>query len=184
VRAGKITDAVQAQLHRQHGGRATTYRREWSIAVGASRVDLAAINGRISGFEIKSAQDNLDRLVSQAAYYSAVLDRAVLVVEDEHVVRKAVALVPSWWGVWSADETERGVRLNVVRAAVTNPAPDPYAIAQLLWRDEAYAVLERRRMHDGLRRATRWRLWNRLVELPLPTLRREVRETIKARPGW
>ncbi|MDN5918647.1 MAG: hypothetical protein L0I76_26700 [Pseudonocardia sp.] len=45
-------------------------------------------------------------------------------------------------------------------------------------------VLDRWQMAAGLKRATRWRLWARLAEVRLPTLRREVREGIKARQDW
>ena len=68
---------LKPTFRHEHGRCRTVYRREWSIGVGATRVDVAAINGRIIGCEVKSARDNLDRLPSQARLYSAVLDIAV-----------------------------------------------------------------------------------------------------------
>jgi hypothetical protein len=185
VRAGEIVVAAEAVLRREHRGRRTVYRREWSIGVGATRVDLAAINGRIIGCEVKSARDNFGRLSSQVELYSAVLDTAVLAVEGSAAAERARHLLPDWWGIWLARLTERGAVLEVVREAGPNPAPDPLSIAQLLWRDEAYAVLDRRGLSSGLRKVTRWRLWEALAgQLPLPELQREVREAIKARPEW
>jgi hypothetical protein len=95
-------------------------------------------------------------------------------------------LVPEWWGVWQASAGASGAaRLEVLRPTVCNPQPVPLAIAQLLWRDEAMAVLRERGDVAGLRTATRWRLWEALaVQLPLDQLRREVRNKIKARRGW
>lgn len=185
VRAGEIVGAAEAMLRREHRGRRTVYRREWSIGVGATRVNVAAINGRIIGCEVKSARDNFGRLPSQVELYSGVLDTAVLAVEGCAAAERARHLLPDWWGIWLAHSTDSGAVLDVVREPGPNPAPHPLSIAQLLWRDEAYAVLHSRGLSAGLRRATRWRLWEALAEhLSLPELQREVREAIKARPEW
>jgi hypothetical protein len=185
VRAGEIVVAAEAMLRQEHRGRRTVYRREWSIGVGATRVDVAAINGRIIGCEVKSARDNFGRLPSQVKLYSAVLDIAVLAIEGSAAVERARGLLPGWWGIWLARATENGPALDVVRQPGSNPAPDALSIAQLLWRDEAYAVLHGRGLSAGLRRATRWRLWEAIAgQLPLPELQSEVREAIKARPEW
>jgi hypothetical protein len=127
VRAGEIIVAVEGKLRREHRRRRTVYRREWSIGVGASRIDVAAINGRITGCEIKSARDNFGRLASQVRVYSAVLDTAVLAVEGEAAATRAAGLVPDWWGIWCATETSRGAALDVVRMPQDNPAPEPLA---------------------------------------------------------
>jgi hypothetical protein len=185
VRAGEIVVAVEAMLQQQHRGCRTVYRREWSIGVGATRVDVAAINGRIIGCEVKSARDNFGRLPSQVELYSAILDTAVLVVEGPAAAERARNLLPSWWGIWLARPTLRGAVLDLVQAPGSNPAPDPLSIAQLIWRDEAYSLLDRRGLSYGLRKATRWRLWEALAEqLPLHELQHEVRNVIKARPEW
>lgn len=185
MRAGEILFAVEASLRRKHRRRQTVYRREWSIGVGATRIDIAAINGSITGCEIKSAQDNFGRLDSQVRLYSAVLDTAILVVEGQAAAARAEGIIPDWWGLWSARKTAAGAGLEIVRVPGPNPDPDALSIAQLLWRDEAYGVLDRRGLSAGLRKATRWRLWQALAEqLPLAALQCEVREAIKARPEW
>jgi hypothetical protein len=185
VRATEIAMAVEARLRREHRRRRTVYRREWSIGVGRTRIDVAAINGRLTGCEVKSARDNFGRLEAQVCAYSTVLDIAVLVVESRSGLR-AVGYVPSWWGVWRAACTANGhAELEVVQPPGVNPAPSPIAVAQLLWREEALAVLLRRGDARGLRSANRWRLWEALTDqLPLEVLQREVRATIKARPEW
>ncbi|MGH3302035.1 MAG: sce7726 family protein [Streptosporangiaceae bacterium] len=186
MRAGEILAAVESKLQHQHRQQATVYKREWSIGVGATRIDIAAINGTITGCEIKSARDNFGRLAAQVRLYSAVLDTAILVVEGESAAARAAGIVPAWWGIWCArPQPAGGPSLDAVRDGEPNPAPDPLSIAQLLWRDEAYGVLEHRGLAAGLRAATRWRLWEALADrLPLPDLRHEVREAIKARPEW
>ncbi|WP_156077315.1 sce7726 family protein [Saccharothrix sp. NRRL B-16314] len=183
--AAQIIDAVEKRLRRSHRGRRTVYRREWPIAAGATRIDFAAINGEITGCEIKSSRDNFSRLASQVPLYSAVLDTAVLVVEGDQATRRADSAVPSWWGIWQASETSRGVTLRIIRPHCLNPCPDPLSVAQLVLRDEAYAILKKYDLAAGFRTSTRWRLWNRLAEeLPLETLQSEVREAIKARQQW
>jgi hypothetical protein len=185
VRAGEIVGAVEAWLRLEHRQDPTVYRREWSIGVGATRIDVAAINGSITGCEIKSARDNFSRLASQVPLYSAVLDTAILVVEGCSAARRAEQAVPDWWGIWLARASPCGPNLQVVRACGVNPAPDPLSIAELMWRDEAYGLLERYGLSAGLRKATRWRLWQELADrLPLADLQREVRDVIKARPEW
>ena len=66
MRAGEIAVAAEAMLRRAasrlpHGVPA---RVEHRLSV-RRRVDVAAINGRIIGCEIKSARDNFGRLPSQ-----------------------------------------------------------------------------------------------------------------------
>jgi hypothetical protein len=114
-----------------------------------------------------------------------VVDTAILVVERAHPLRAAMH-VPEWWGVWRA--AERGadsVELHVVRDPEPNPNVQPFAVAQLLWRNEAFDVLRQRGLQRGLSAATRWRLWEALAaEVPLAVLRQEVRERLKARRDW
>jgi len=183
--APEIAVAVERKLRRDHRSRKTTFRREWSIASGATRVDLAAINGHLTGCEIKSARDSFRRLPSQIASYSAVFDVAFLVVEGDSAVARSYELVPSWWGIWQAVASPKGAQLFEARPPGTNPAPDPLALVQLVWRDEAYNILRRHRLEKGMSRATRWTIWNALAaQLPLQVVQREVRNTIKARQGW
>ncbi|WP_052770006.1 sce7726 family protein [Paenibacillus sp. IHB B 3415] len=50
---------------------------ELDVCFGSARVDVAVINGRLHGFEIKSESDNLDRLPSQIEFYSRVFERSL-----------------------------------------------------------------------------------------------------------
>src|ERR1035437_1692224 len=108
VRAGEIAVAAEAMLRREHRGRRTVYRREWSIGVGATRVDVAAINGRIIGCEIKSARDNFGRLFAQGTLWLPVLDGGRVVGGGGAGAGRAAHLLPSSWGVWLARSTEGG----------------------------------------------------------------------------
>jgi hypothetical protein len=150
-----------------------------------SRVDFAVINGSLTGFELKSERDTLARLPRQAATYSRVFDYVHLVSAENHVDR-ARNIIPPWWGIVIAvPDNHSGLTLRFDRAAEENPAVDASSIVQLLWRDEALAILARVGADRGVRSRPRELVWDRLVEtISLSALRSEVRDALKARLGW
>lgn len=151
---------------------------------GAVRVDVAVVNGALSGYELKSARDTIRRLPVQADYYSRVLDFATLVTAENHL-QAADEVIPAWWGVLVAVPDGSGLTLEPTRPAEMNPKIDPYALAQLLWRDEVLVELSRRDLDRGYRSKPRTVLWQRLSnELPLDELRSVVRVQLKSRTGW
>ncbi|NMR28644.1 sce7726 family protein [Crystallibacter degradans] len=181
----EIRSALIDQLRSEHPD--PVDNRVWSelsLCLGASRVDVCLINGALTGFEIKSPRDNLTRLPSQIEHYNLVLDFASIVSTEKHA-NKAMGAVPEWWGVMCAtQDADSRVRLHWEREPQHNPKIDPLAVAQLLWRDEAFEELSERGLHKGLSKATRWVLWDRLVEmLPLDELQAAVRARLKARPS-
>ena len=153
---------------------------ELGLCQGDVRVDVAAINGELAGFEIKSPADSLARWPKQRRVYSKVVDRAWLVAPEKTL---AAAQAPEWWGLIRIVETEHQLGLRVVRPADLNPKRDPYSIACLLWRDEAIRALEDVGRDRGIRTKRRKLVWERLVEcLSMDELRRAVREALKVRP--
>jgi hypothetical protein len=182
---GQIRQAVRAELVSMHGLPPTSILRdELGLCLGATRVDVAAINGQLTGCEIKGSRDRLSRLPHQVSLYGQVLDVAVIVAEPKYAAT-AAQHVPHWWGIWQAEEAADRAVLTELRPASQNPSPDPLAVAQLLWRDEAYAELLARDGAAGLARATRWRLWEALTDLlPAAELGQVVRERLKARQDW
>lgn len=157
---------------------------ELGILNGATRVDIAVINGEIEGFELKSERDTLDRLPTQRDLYNKVLDRISLVVAESHKAA-AEAIIPGWWGLWVATNCKGTVRVDCERQPEFNPQLDGATLASLLWRDEALAVLDRFDASRGVRSKPREVLYRRLSEsLDLDQLRAEVRTALKARAGW
>ena len=155
---------------------------EMGLCLGATRVDVAVINGSLHGYEIKSDRDTLVRLPAQVALYSKVLDFATIVCGPRYV-DKIEALVPDWWGILEAGGSGRKAALTWRRERSRNPDCDALAIAQLLWRDEAAnALMERGEKVRS--RETRWNLWDRLAVWPIDELQSCVRMQLKARPQW
>ncbi len=151
---------------------------------GASRIDVAVVNGALWGFEIKSAADRLGRLPGQAEAFSQVFDYVTLVAAGKHLSR-SMELVPEWWGVVEACPATSGVRLKELRKPRRNACPNSEAVAGLLWRSELLIALERASADSGVRSADRQTLIRRLAEhLSASDLGVVVREALRARQEW
>ena len=164
---------------REHDARLIEEMRVWS---GSVRIDVALINGSLSGYELKSDSDTLERLPRQLALYGRVFDYLHLIVGKRHV-EKAQKILPDWWGIKIAAQGERGVELIDHHEPSPNPSPDPYLIAELLSKEEAIGVLQAFGMDRGWRSKKIRLVHERLaIELPLDKLKDEVRAVLKRRP--
>lgn len=157
---------------------------ELALCEGEARIDLALINGTLIGFEIKSERDTLSRLDEQVRIYNRTFDKVTIVVSSKHL--KAVSTrVPEWWGITEAIDRDGRTFLGIVREPLRNPAPDPFSIAQLLWRDELLEELKAVGVLRGIANKPRRDLWRRLADaLDLDALRDVVRTRLKARGDW
>lgn len=183
MRDREVRERLCRDLRAWHSDPNTLFVDELDLG-GLVRVDVAAVNGELWGYEIKSAQDSLRRLPTQVEIYSKVLDFAALVVAERHH-QHALGLLPGWWYVYIATEVTDGVMLTEARAGSRNADVDPLHLAQLLWRDEALAELTQRGLDRGVRSKPRQAVWQRLVEeLELPALQQVVRTRLKSRVGW
>lgn len=186
VRDAEIRSALHARLVDQHGaGPSTRYVDELGLC-GVVRVDVAVINGTLSGYELKSDRDTLRRLPTQVTYYSRVLDHATVVVGELHFAHQQLhSLVPDWWGLMVATERDGQAVLEEVRASRVNNGIDAGSLSQLLWKTEVLAELAALGLDDGVRSKPRRVLYQRLVDsVPLGELRAIVRRRLKAREAW
>lgn len=157
---------------------------ELGVGQGERRADLAVVNGRLHGYEIKGPRDRLDRLGGQAEHYSRVFDRFTLIVHLRHA-EHAAPLIPDWWGVMTVTDRQGGCDFACSRTSRDNPGIDPVEFARLLWRDEALAVLARYGLDRGVRSKPKRTLHRRLGEhLPFDTLRHEVLAALRGRRSW
>lgn len=184
LRDADIRSVLERRLLATFSHDPTLIVHELGLCLGDARIDLAAVNGELHGWEIKSEADSLDRLAVQADVYGRVLDRVILVAYEDHL-EDAIHLVPGWWGLWGASSAKSGaVILKQRRRGRRNFGVDPIAVAELLWRDELEMELVARGQH-GLSRLTAQHLRERIVkQVALPELQRVVRERLRARPGW
>lgn len=163
-----------------HEGTGTVLLEELGLCQGDVRVDVAAVNGELAGFEIKSPSDTLARFPKQCRIYSKVVDRAWLVAPIKALAK---AGVPDWWGQIGVFELDDRLALRVVRPSAINPKIHPMSLARLLWRDEALEVLRNAGRARGVMTKSRTMIWKRLVEvIELDELRAAVRAALKRRP--
>lgn len=154
---------------------------ELGICSGTARVDLAVVNGKIHGFEIKSDRDNLRRLNAQVQKYSRVLDLATLVVGGRYLDR-AVAILPEWWGVVAVRSEEASLRFDTIRGPRENPQVDTRSLVELLWFADAIALLEQYGLAHGVRSKPRQFAWDKICEhIEQEVIANEVREKLKGR---
>jgi hypothetical protein len=173
--------ALRKAMEAEHSGDADTrVIEELALCEGLARIDMAVVNGRIHGYEIKSERDSLTRLPGQIAVYSRALDLVTIVVSSVHADR-VLTMVPKWWGVTVATGSGGVVRLEERRRPTPNPAIDTYAQAQLLWREEALEALEERELADGVRSKPRRTLWLKLSQEAPARVGEVVRERLKRR---
>jgi hypothetical protein len=154
---------------------------ELGLCRGRVRIDLAVVDGTLHGYEIKSDRDSLRRLSEQVEVCGKVFDRATLVTGCSHLWN-ALRLLPEWWAVLLVQATSRGVHFKTVRRGRRNASRDPRALVELLWLDDAMALLDRREATCGVRGKPRRVVWDRICQcLDLDEIAAAVRSHLKAR---
>jgi hypothetical protein len=163
----------------------TLVLEELGLTHGASRVDIAVIDGHIRGVEIKAEADSLDRLPRQVEAYGQIVDRATLIASDRHLPA-ALGLLPPWWGVIGARRAANGaVVFRRLRGERVNRQTDAISLARLMWRDEVHAVLSEMGCDPHLLRAPRSVLYAELTQrMSKARLAALVRATLKSRKNW
>lgn len=185
MREVDIRNTLRDYMLIEHSGQSgTLVVDELGLCQNAARIDMAAVNGRLHGYEIKSAQDTLERLPTQVDVYNRTFDTLTLVLTGKHKTRGRL-VIPRWWGIIEAIETCEGVELRRRRKARQNKHVDPASVVQLLWRKEALRILNERALDRGMRSKPKHLLWQSLVtHLPQDELLHEVRRQIKLRGDW
>ncbi|MEY2574831.1 MAG: hypothetical protein QOF80_318 [Verrucomicrobiota bacterium] len=183
----QIREAIHRKILRlHHMAPDTLVVDELGIRHGSCRADIAVINGRLVGYEIKSDKDSLRRLGRQVRTYDAVFDSVTIVVgaRFECRIRRRV---PSHWGIVVATVGKRGaIHFATLRRPRANPRVDLFSVAQLLWRAEALKLaLATKRGSTCIASKRRQQLYEHLVaNYAADVLRSEVRSCLRNRSGW
>ena len=110
---------------------------ELGILHGKNRIDIAHINEKINGYEIKSSKDNLKRLPEQIESYSLIFHRITLIVAEKFL-NEIKKTVPEWCGIVQVRKGSKGaIHFKTIRRAKENPSFSIFHAAHLLWKDEA-----------------------------------------------
>jgi hypothetical protein len=158
---------------------------ELGLCQGDARIDVAVVNGAINGYEIKSESDTLERLPKQCEIYNKIFD-TVTILSASRFLDGILDIIPEWWGVIRVEKDCDGqLFFDSVREAKQNKNIDAYALVQLLWRDEALAILKEKGLHKGFLSKPRDVIWRELTDkINLEELQRLVRSTLKSRRNW
>jgi hypothetical protein len=184
MRDRDIRITLRRELRKRYSQHGTLLIDELGLCQGNARVDMAVVNGALSGYEIKSEVDTLQRLPHQIDVYSKILDHVTVVASGSHI-EKADKLVPCWWGLTEAIDCDGQVVFRVIRQSQSNQDVDPLSLAQLLWRNETLTILNGLGITKGLSGKPRYFLWQKLAEnQSLDDLKTSVRECLKVREGW
>lgn len=164
----------EALLHRLLESASRSQALIEELGVGQARVDVACAGEVLSGYEIKSDFDTLDRLARQMHAYHDVFDLLTIVTTSAYVAQ-VEALLPKWWGIWVAGRQGSQVVLDQRRPPTPHGLQNAQSLAAMLWRDDAY------RFATGLlgpvvrTRATRGDLQELIANsIPLNVIRQKV----------
>lgn len=172
-----IREALKRTLHDQDSTAAII--DEMPLLRGRGRADLAFVNGRLCGFEIKSEADSLIRLGSQTENYEAIFEFNTIVAARRHLTLARERL-PQTWGIIEAFQVDGNVQLRPRRRAQRNRNISNSALARLLWKNECLLFLRR----AGFRirpTAPVIELWHLVESMDNRRLCQVVREALKRR---
>lgn len=157
---------------------------ELAVCDGDARVDVALINGKLCGYEIKSDRDTLDRLPGQINAYNKTFDKMTIVV-GEKFQELIVNEVPEWWGIGVAYANNSGcVNINLIRMGTYNENVQARSLLELLWKDEILVLLKNKGV-KGLSNKNRRKLRDIAIDtISLNEIKNYTREVLKVRQGW
>ncbi|WP_081590312.1 sce7726 family protein [Brevibacillus massiliensis] len=185
LRDSDVREVLLGKLQTKHSKEPDTLIiNEMGVCLGQSRVDIAVVNGLIHGYEIKSESDTLSRLSSQMNDYNKVFDKVTIVTAHDYL-DKVNKMVPDWWGIIVVTNIKGQARMKYTKRGRKNPSQDPYSLVQLLWKDEALAVLKEKGLHKGVLSKPKNVLYERLAtNIPMGELKQLVYRALKSREGW
>ena len=158
---------------------------ELDLCVGEARIDLAIIDGKSLGIEIKSDHDTLERLPKQIEVYSRVFDR-VVIVSGFKLLNQILCSVPDWWGVATVTKSNQGIlKYHSLRNSKKNYDKDPFSNAQLLWKSEMLDLLKKKSLDAKYKNKSKDILWKALVDFfPKTEVFNHVNRCLKSRREW
>lgn len=182
--------AIRAALHREelsllHACPDTIVIDELGLSHAKVRVDIAIINDRLHGYEIKSDVDSLSRLSMQLSIYEQCLEKLTIVCAERHI-RAVKKISPKWCGILKATvDTQGAIKFTLLRQAALNPKVQAEKVAHLLWRSEAAELLERMNAPKELLKKPRGELYRYLAKtFTVQEITNYVREFMACRREW
>lgn len=140
MRDRDLRELVLNELYQKYqGDEDTRIVNEMGIENGASRVDVAVINGILHGYELKSESDNLKRLPRQVEYYNRLFERMTIVVDTKYI-NDVKNIVPSWWGIVTIKKNKNGLRQ--IRKGRKVSYQNEETLLNLLWKEDLNTLVD------------------------------------------
>jgi hypothetical protein len=172
-----IRQALKTTLRKQDSTAAII--DEMPLLRGRGRADLAFVNGKLCGYEIKSEADSLIRLGMQTENYEAVFELNTIVAAKKHL-GLARSRIPQTWGIIEAKIINGQIQLHEHRRARPNHKLCNSALTRLLWKEECLLIL-RKNAISVRPNASVLEIWNRVETMDTKYLCGEVRAALKRR---
>lgn len=155
---------------------------ELNLPITKSRIDIAVVNGKLHGYEIKSASDTLLRLPHQLMGYSKVFDLISVVTESKYH-KRILDSIPEWVGLIIC-EKNKVHSTTVVRPAIQNQSQDGFYLSKLLWHNELLDIASK--LSVPHRKSDRnWLLCEAIAQhVDIETISSLVRAKLKERTNW
>lgn len=157
---------------------------EMGLNQGSSIIDIAVINGKMVGYEIKSDRDTLKRLDGQISEYNKVFDFINIVTSKKYapVIKNHV---PDWWGIIEVQEKNHAIKIFQRRKAKLNKNVSAYSLLQLLWKEELSDMIDRYAVNKALKNKSKKIIWTYLSDLlDINLIKNDVRNYLKSRTTW
>ena len=153
-----IREALLHKFERQKS-RPRAVLEELHVHNGKAIADVVTLHSEAHCYEIKGATDRIERITAQGVYYNAAFRRITLVTTECNL-RRALRLVPRFWGIMVAIVDGVAVRFRHVRAARLNPNFEKQSAAMTLWKSEMLELVP----ESGTERMPRRRLAQLIAE--------------------
>lgn len=114
---------------------------EVTISDGLARPDIIAIYSYSHCYEIKGNNDQIQRIAKQLTHYQASFKKNTLVTTQKHL-KKAIELLPDFWGIIIAIHTNETINFKYIRKASHNPFYRKDIASKILWKTEMQYLLE------------------------------------------
>lgn len=180
MREAEIKRALANHLNCVRGSIPGMLLEELQLNGGEIRADVVDAYD-LHCYEIKSEGDSLKRLLGQGSRYARVFDHVTLVTTERHL-KKAMPMLPKWWGILLVPEDEHAV-FRQVRVAKPNKGQEPEVLATLLKREECLSIMNSRGAARGWRSKSLYMLQERVADLLTLDELREVVRTYLLRRG-
>lgn len=157
---------------------------ELGLKNGIIRADIAVLNGRLIGYEIKGERDNLRRFAPQVAAYTEIFENSYVIAAPKYL-DKIKSTIPEFWGIYVINGDKEDITFVKERPALSNNNRNPYSVAQLLWKAEAAEILSSEFNCKIKSNYTKHQLYELLKDnCDINAITEIVLNCLKKREGW